>query len=271
MINLDNVAKRYSGFEAISPVSIRIKKGERVAFLGPTGSGKTTLLLLISGQLPPTSGRVEIDGMALQSIQSGRTLSRLVGMIPQQFDLVRNLSVLHNVLAGRLGEWGFFRSLLSLMFPQERELATDALNRVGLSGWATARAGNLSGGEQQRVAIARLLVQDPAVILADEPIASLDPTRGEEILKLLVGIAGTKKTLIASIHSVSLATLYFDRMIGVRNGTVHFDLPTGKVTNAMLEELYSLEGLRDARQSPESSSSPNDSSLRDVSVEPYKN
>ena len=271
MISLENVAKRYSGFEAIAPVSIRIKKGERVVFLGPTGSGKTTLLLLISGQLAPTSGHIEIDGVALKSIRSGRILSRLVGMIPQQFDLVRNLSVLHNVLAGRLGEWGFFRSLISLMFPQERSLATDALNRVGLSGWANSRSGNLSGGEQQRVAIARVLVQDPSVILADEPIASLDPARGEEILKLLVEIAGTEKTLIASMHSVRLASSYFDRLIGVRNGAVHFDLPTGKVTSTMLDALYSLEGLRDAPQSAESPSSPNNPSLLDVPMESYEN
>jgi phosphonate transport system ATP-binding protein len=271
MISLDSTTKFYAGFEAISPASIRIKKGERVVFLGPTGSGKTTLLLLISGQLSPTSGRVTLDGIDLKSIQSGRNLSRLVGMIPQQFDLVPNLSVLHNVLAGRLGEWGFFRALFSLIFPQESLWATNALDRVGLAGLANSRGGNLSGGEQQRVAIARLLVQDPAVILADEPVASLDPTRGEEILKLLLAIAGAEKTLIASMHSVSLARSYFNRVIGVRNGSLHFDLPTEMVTNTMLDELYSLEGLRNARQGTESSSSPNNSSIRDVPMEPYKN
>ena len=168
------------------------------------------------------------------------------GVIHQQFDLVPGLSALQNVLAGRLGEWGLAKSVLSLLAPQDRDMGAAALRRVGVADRANLRASRLSGGEQQRVAIARLLVQDPRIILADEPVASLDPTRADEVLWLLVEATGeTGKTLVASLHSVELAKKYMGRLIGLRNGALQFDLPTAAVTDAMLQALYAAEGLRD--------------------------
>jgi phosphonate transport system ATP-binding protein len=166
-------------------------------------------------------------------------------MIHQQFDLVPSLSSLQNVAVGRIGQWGFLRSLLSLVWQRDGALALAALRRVGVEERAALRASRLSGGEQQRVAIARLLVQDPRLILADEPVSSLDPARAEEVLNLLVDTAREAgKTLVASVHIVELARRHFGRLIGLRNGAVLFDLPSGAVTESMFAELYSLEGLR---------------------------
>lgn len=237
--------KLYGQKEAIAPLSLSIESGERVAFLGPSGGGKTTLLLLLSGQLEPSFGTICLCDHDLSKMPAGNRISKLVGMIHQQFDLVPNLSALQNTLAGKLGEWSLLKSLISLMWPMDKTIGMSALSRVGVQEIAYQRARSLSGGEQQRVAIARLLVQDPQVILADEPVSSLDPTRADEVIKLLVGIADEAgKTLIASMHSVALAREYFSRLIGIRNGTVTFDQPSQKVTEDMLHDLYTLEGLR---------------------------
>ena len=242
---LEGLSMRYGALEALAPLSLRVEQGETMAFLGPSGSGKTTLLLLLSGQMEPDTGRIVLSGHDMARMRSGRERARLVGMIHQQFDLVPQLSALHNVLAGRLGEWSLWASMLSLAWPRDRDMAMAALARMGVADRADIRAGRLSGGEQQRVAIARLLVQDPAVILADEPVASLDPARAGEVLDLLVSVARqSNKTLIASMHSVELAREHFARLIGLRNGEVRFDLPSDQVTEGMLRSLYDLRGLR---------------------------
>ncbi len=242
---LAEVSKQYGQKEAIAPLSLSIDPGERVAFLGPSGGGKTTLLRILSGQLESSTGTVLLCDRDLAKMPAGREVSKLVGMIHQQFDLVPNLSALQNVLAGQLGEWSLLKSLVSLVWPMNRGIGLSALARVGVEGIAYQRAGRLSGGEQQRVAIARLLVQDPQVILADEPVSSLDPARAGEVLQLLVGIAQEAgKTLIASMHSVELAREHFSRLIGLRNGAVTFDLPSHEVTEDMLHDLYDLKGLR---------------------------
>ena len=245
VVALTAVTKRYGQKEAIAPLSLSIEAGERVAFLGPSGGGKTTLLRLMSGQLEASAGTVSLCERDLAKMPTGREVSRLVGMIHQQFDLVPNLSALQNTLAGQLGEWSLLKSLVSLVWPLNRSLGLSALARVGVEELAYQRAGSLSGGEQQRVAIARLLVQNPQVILADEPVSSLDPARAGEVFQLLVGIADEAgKTLVASMHSVELARVHFSRLIGLRNGVVTFDLPSHEVTEDMLHDLYSLQGLR---------------------------
>jgi phosphonate transport system ATP-binding protein len=166
-------------------------------------------------------------------------------MIPQQFDLVPHLSAIHNVLAGRLAAWSTAKSILSLLWPQDRNIAVQALGRVGVGDRAHMRAGLLSGGEQQRVAIARVLVQDPEIILADEPVASLDPARADEIMALLMDVTKERgKTLVASMHSLALARKYCSRLVGLRNGVVQFDAPSEQVTQRMLDALYDLQGLR---------------------------
>ena len=242
---LEAVRKAYPAVEALRPVSLSVRQGETVALLGPSGSGKTTLLSLMAGEIEPTSGLVRLNGFDLARTRPGCELARQVGMVHQQFDLVPNLSALQNVLAGRLGQWGLARSLLSLVWPRDRQAALAALERVGVVERARQRAGRLSGGEQQRVAIARLFLQDPLVILADEPVASLDPARATEILENLVESARSAgKTLIASMHAVDLARTHFARLIGLRNGAIQFDLPAKRVTDPMLTKLYALRGLR---------------------------
>ena len=242
---MDCVTKQFGATTAVAPTNLTINRGEQVALLGPSGSGITTLLLMLCGQTQPTAGNIFINSRNLSNIRAGKDLANQVGMIHQQFDLIPQLSALYNVLAGRLGHWGTMKSLLSLFWPLDKELALSALRRVGVVEKAEIRAGFLSGGEQQRIAIARLLLQNPAVILADEPVASLDPTRAREIIQLLVDIATeAERTLVASIHSVDLASRYFSRLIGIRNGAIKFDIPAKQITESMLDELYNLDGLR---------------------------
>ena len=241
-VDLDGVRKRYGGLAAVDGVSLAVAQGQTVALVGPSGAGKTTLLRLMAGSLAPDDGVVRLHGRDIGALTPGRKLAGLVGIVAQQYDLVPNLSALQNVLAGHLGSWSLWRSLLSLVAPRDKPLAMRALERVGVADQAYQRAGLLSGGEQQRVAIARVLVQDPAVVLADEPVASLDPARAADVLQLLTGIARENgKTLMASMHAVELAMGHFDRLVGVRDGTVRFDAAPSAVTEAMLANLYALD------------------------------
>lgn len=242
-LQLIEVSKSYGGTVALSPLSLMIKKGEKVALVGPSGSGKSTLLNIIATLIKPDAGgKVILDGVSTQELKPGGQLAGRVGIIRQQFDLVDQLPVIHNVLAGRLGEWGTIRSLFSLIIPQQKELALEALERVGLKDKAYQRTSRLSGGEQQRVAMARLLVQKPQLILADEPVASLDPARAEDVLGQLLSLAESEnQTLIASLHSVENAKKYFSRIIALRKGKVYFDSPTSMVTESDLEGLYDLK------------------------------
>ena len=242
VLELGAVSKTYPGRTALSSVSLSIAAGEAVAVVGPSGAGKTTLLHLLAGMIRPDGGTVTLDGRAPWRLGAGSQLSRLVGVIHQQYDLVPHLSVIHNVLAGRLGSWSLVRSLASLVSPRDRDLALAALSRVGLAGRENERTSRLSGGEQQRVAIARLLVQDPRVIIADEPVASLDPARARDLLDLLSGIAReSSKTLIASLHAIELARESFSRVVGLRDGELRFDLPIHRVADEMLADLYRLD------------------------------
>jgi phosphonate transport system ATP-binding protein len=169
-------------------------------------------------------------------------LSNKIGVIRQQFDLVESLPVIHNVLVGRLKDWGLIKSVWSLIYPQDKKLVSQALNRVGIEDKMYVRTSTLSGGEQQRVALARLLLQKPEIILADEPVASLDPARSKDILTMLTRLADEEqKTLITTLHSVDLARKYFTRIIALQNGKLFFDLPSENVSNDLLVDLYRLE------------------------------
>jgi phosphonate transport system ATP-binding protein len=241
---LDDVNKVYPEKVALAPLSLTIARGERIALVGPSGAGKTTLLHLLGGITQPNQGRIWIHGQPLASFNPGRKLSSLVGIIHQQFDLVPSLAVVHNVLAGRLGQWGFARSLVSLISPRERTRAIEALEKVGIADKVNERTIRLSGGEQQRVAVARLLVQDPRIILADEPVASLDPARAQDLLSLLCDITTQRgETIVASLHVVDLVRRYFSRVIGLRNGELQFDIPSCELTEEILEQLYEIKAV----------------------------
>ena len=241
IVRLESVSKRYNGTAALASVSLQIREGERVAVLGPSGSGKTTLLHLVAGIEQPSEGHVQLAGQPLSSMSAGTKLAQLVGMMHQQLDLVPHLSVKHNVQAGRLGRWSLWKSLLSLVSLRESEMVERALERVGIPEKLHERTSHLSGGEQQRVAMARLLAQQSRVVLADEPVASLDPARAEDLMDLLVSIVTESgKTLIASVHSTHLTRKYFSRAVGLREGTLEFDLPVEQLTDDALKRLYDI-------------------------------
>ena len=262
LITIKSAAKVYGTNLGLAPLSLAIHPGERVALVGPSGSGKTTLLRLLAGVLVPDGGpgAVVIDGKSPANLKPGRELASLVGIVSQRFDLVPHLPVLHNVLAGRLGHWSLVRSILSLVWPMERRAAQQALARVGIADKINERPGHLSGGEQQRVAIARMMMQSPLVILADEPVASLDPARAEEVMELLVGLVvsdmghengdggDSERALVASLHTASLIRRHFTRVIGLRESRVQFDISAEELTDAVLDELYDLRDDADAME-----------------------
>ena len=231
---------------AVRELDLKIGRGERVALIGPSGAGKTTLFRMLNLTIPPTSGTLLFDGLDSRHF-SGRRLRevrRRIGTIYQQHNLVPRLQVVHNVLSGKLGSWPTWRAVQSLIRPTEADLALEALRHVGIADKLYERTETLSGGQQQRVAIARLLAQDPEVILADEPVSSVDPALAAGIVKLLIDLSETHcKTLLMNLHSVELALSYFPRIVGVRDGRVHFDLAPNKVTAELLADLYA--GHRD--------------------------
>ncbi|MED4224704.1 phosphonate ABC transporter ATP-binding protein [Neobacillus cucumis] len=241
-IEANNLTKHFERKIALSSLSFTIKQGELIALIGPSGAGKTTLLNSIAGLVPISGGELLIDGQPLSTFKKGKVFAKKVGVIRQQFDLIGPLAVIHNVLAGKLSDWGTFKSLFSLLITQEKDIALKALKRVGLPEKAYEITSTLSGGEQQRVAMARLLVQKPEVILADEPVASLDPARADDILAMLTKIAAEEnQTLITSLHSVEYARKYFNRIISMKNGEIFFDLPTEQVSDELLAELYQIK------------------------------
>ena len=224
LIQVNQVTKRYeNGFQALHPTTLTIKPGEFTVILGPSGAGKSTLLRLLNGLETPSSGEIFIANRQLTRANR-RSLRAKVGMVFQQFNLVGRLNVMTNVLTGRLYHRAWWESLFYLFPQKDYEIAHWALARVDLTDKVWNRASRLSGGQQQRVAIARVLAQQPAVILADEPVASLDPVATEEIMKLLLEIC--KKdgvTVVASLHQVGLAMQFSERIIGINKGKVVFD------------------------------------------------
>jgi phosphonate transport system ATP-binding protein len=237
---LTDVYKQYSDTVALAAVSLQVTQGERVALVGSSGAGKSTLLRLLNGAEFASAGVVSAFGcdFARSAPRQRRALQRRIGSVYQQLHLVDNLSVIHNVNAGHLGRWSLPRALLSLAHPAQAD-ALSALAQVGIPEKLYTRVDQLSGGQQQRVALARVLVQNPDVILADEPVSSLDPRRGADIMQLLVGISQQlDKTLIASLHAVDYVFEYFDRAIGLKHGRIVFDTAVAALTRPMLEQLY---------------------------------
>jgi len=234
VIRVRGLSKQYSrGTWALDEVSLDIADGEFVALIGPSGAGKSTLLRCLNGLVSPTSGEVAVDGLSVTGAPEERLreIRARVGFVFQQFNLLRRLSVLDNVLVGRLAVASRWRSLLGWFGASDVARARDALARVGLDGLTDRRADTLSGGQQQRVAIARALVQAPRVLVADEPMASLDPALSRTVMDLLRRINREDGiTVITSLHVLELARDYGRRVIALRDGRVAHDGPPESLT-----------------------------------------
>jgi phosphonate transport system ATP-binding protein len=240
MLKLDSVSVTYPGdIRALRPTSLAFRGGQFTVLLGPSGAGKSTLLRCLNGLVAPSTGRVTADGVG--DIASSRALGehrRRTGMIFQQHQLIGRLSALRNVLTGRLGYHGQLRTLLP-MPRADRLIALECLERVGLLDRALDRVDTLSGGMQQRVGIARALAQRPRLILADEPVASLDPATAAKVLELLHTICKADGiTAIVSLHQVELALEVADRIVGIAHGAVVFDGAAAAFNAAQYHQIY---------------------------------
>ncbi len=243
MVSLKDVSKTYTGTgvtEALRNVSIDVGEGEFLVILGPSGAGKSTLMRCINRLVEPTSGRIVVAGREVTNRRRElRAVRRQIGMVFQQFNLVKRLSVLMNVLSGRLAYHTLWRSLIYSFDKEDKRIAIECLARVNMEHKIFQRADTLSGGEQQRVAIARALAQQPKVILADEPVASLDPKIARQVLDYLKQIAGELGiTVLCNLHQVEYAREYAERVVGLSRGTVVFDGPSGKLTDDILQQIY---------------------------------
>lgn len=242
-IEVSQLSKSFNGKPALKNVSCTIHEGEMVALIGASGSGKSTLLRHINGLHNGETGTIFIFGIALQSKgklhSKVRALRSYIGCIFQQFNLVNRLTAIENVLIGNLARLSILRSLLHLFTREEKIQALAALERVGILEHAYKRASMLSGGQQQRVAIARCLVQGAKIILADEPIASLDPESARKVMELLIQLNRENKiTVVVSLHQIQMVRRYFNRVIALRDGEVMFDGATIELNDVKLNELY---------------------------------
>jgi phosphonate transport system ATP-binding protein len=246
VVRATGLSKRYPpAVDALADVSFAVRRGEFVAVLGPSGAGKTTLFRCLTRLTRPDTGTVSVNGREMSSAE-GRALRAArhdVALIFQQFNLIRRLTALQNVLVGRLAAVPTWRVLTRLFARADRQLALRCLDTVGLLDKAGARADQLSGGQQQRVAIARALAQDATVILADEPVASLDPESAAAVLACLRAAAATGVAVVASLHQVHLATTYADRILALRAGRVVEDAPVARVDARALEQIYDRKSV----------------------------
>ena len=244
-VRVERLTKRYGDtVTALADVSFSIEPGEFVAVLGPSGAGKTTLFRCLTGLTRPDGGSVIVRGRDICAIrgQQLRAARQDVALIFQQFNLVRRLTALHNVLAGRLARLPTWRVVLRRFARPDRQRALACLDAVGLLDRAYARADELSGGQQQRVAIARALAQEATVVLADEPVASLDPESAAVVLDTLRVVARTGVAVVASLHQVHLAATYADRIIALRAGHVVENAPVGRLDARAFEQIYARAG-----------------------------
>jgi len=243
---LSSVDVRFGQIAALRDLSLEIHPGERVAFVGPSGGGKTTLLRLLNATVRPTAGSVDSLGHPLANLSARelRDVRSRIAFIHQDLGLVPNLRVLQNVIAGRLGRRGTFGALRDLLRPSRSDTLDvhRILDRVGIGDRLYERTDRLSGGEQQRVAIARALFQQPAALLADEPVSSVDPARARDTVKLLAELSVERDlTLCMSLHNLKLAREFFPRLIGLRDGRVVFDQPSSELSDDAFAQLYQID------------------------------
>jgi phosphonate transport system ATP-binding protein len=234
-----------NGFVALRGITLAASAGERIAVIGPSGAGKTTLLRLLGAALRPSSGSLKLldhDPWALPARELRRLRAR-IGVVHQAPPLPQRQRVVTAVLAGRLGQWPAWKGLVSLLYPVDIAGAREALARLDLGDRLFDRCDRISGGQLQRVGLARVLYQRPDLVLADEPVSALDPALALQTVRALVADAEARgATLVASLHAVDLALSEFPRIVGVKEGGIAFDLPAADVSEALLRELYAAEG-----------------------------
>ena len=246
VVKVENLHKSFGALEVLKGIDMEVDKGEVVVIFGRSGSGKSTLLRCVNFLEDPTSGIVEVSGVRLEGghrtkgkREQIRQLRIKAGMVFQQFNIVKRLSVIENVLSGGLGYQPALRSVLRIFSREEKRQALTNLKRVGLLDHAYKRADQLSGGEQQRVAIARTLMQQPAIILADEPVASLDPRLSRVVLDILKRVCQEDGiTALVSLHALELTREYADRIIGLKQGRIFFDGPASDMTDTIVDSVY---------------------------------
>ncbi|MCC7346033.1 MAG: phosphonate ABC transporter ATP-binding protein [Variibacter sp.] len=280
MLRIDSLAKRYrTGDLALRGVSLSIDKGEIVGLIGPSGAGKSTLIRCVNRLVDPTEGKIWLGDIEVTALSGAglRHARRRMGMIFQEFALVERLTVMENVLSGRLGYTGFWRSWFR-RFPQaDIERAFTVLERVGLLDHVDKRADALSGGQRQRVGIARALVQEPDLLLVDEPTASLDPKTSRQVMRLLTELCREHSlAAIVNIHDVVLARGFLPRIVGLAAGAVVYDGPAAGLTPEVLTTIYGEEDwtrmgpaaddAEDARAEPDAGAPPPGRDLEAASV-----
>ncbi|MDD4081009.1 MAG: phosphonate ABC transporter ATP-binding protein [Eubacteriales bacterium] len=242
MIKFEHVDKVYSnGVKAMDDVSLEIEQGEFVAIIGLSGAGKSTLIRTINKMIDITAGNLTVNGTDVSTLKgrSLRKFRRNIGMVFQSFNLISRVSVIKNVLSARVAELSLPRVIFGLYSKQDKILALESLDKVGILEKAYNRADQLSGGQQQRVALARTLAQEPQIILADEPVAALDPVMADVVMEDFKRInQNTNITIIINIHHVDLALQFADRIIGIRAGKIVYDGPTASITEEILKGIY---------------------------------
>ena len=245
MLRLVDLVKQYrTGDRALKGVSLEVPDGQVMALIGPSGAGKSTLIRCVNRLVEPSSGQVYLDDLALTSLGQAqlRRARRRMGMIFQEYALVERLTVMENVLSGRLGYVGFWRSYLRRFGQADIDSAFDLLARVGLDHMVDKRADELSGGQRQRVGICRALIQDPELLLVDEPTASLDPKTSRQIMRLIRELCEERQlAAIINIHDVMLAQMFAERIVGLRLGEVVYDGPPEGLTAEVLTAIYGEE------------------------------
>lgn len=245
MLELFKLTKTYpTGDQALKEVDLSVPKGQVLALIGPSGAGKSTLIRCINRLVEPTSGSVHLDGEEISALGANalRRARRRMGMIFQEYALVERLTVMENVLSGRLGYVGFWRSFLRKYPQKDIDEAFRLLDRVGLLTMADKRADALSGGQRQRVGIARALIQDPALLLVDEPTASLDPKTSRQIMRLICELCAERDlAAIINIHDVGLAQMFVQRVVGLKLGAMEFDGAPDELTPEVLTRIYGEE------------------------------
>ena len=241
MIEFRNLRKQFAAKVALDDVSFTIDRAQMIGIIGKSGAGKSTLLRIVNRLTPATAGAIVVDGQDILGMtgKARRSWQKSCAMVFQQFNLVPRLDVLTNVMLGRLNTMSTVPSLFKMFGPADRMRALVALDRLGIADTALQRAETLSGGQQQRVAIARALVQEPKIVLADEPIASLDPLNAKLVMESLRGIHDRDGlTVIANLHTLDTARNYCDRIIGMRAGKLVFDGTASELTADVARDIY---------------------------------